>query len=273
VKIKILSPLWGHEHLELATFLDQIKAAGYDGIDTWIPANPADKRTLLNYLQKHEMHIVSHQHRANGNTFQEFKASFVKELQECAEPSPILINSHTGRDYFTLAQNLELIDLAADFTAKTGVTVAHETHRGRLGYSPQMTMEIFNLRPDFKITADLSHWVCVTESMLENFEDTVNEAIKRAVAIHVRVGFEEGPQVADPAAPEWKYALDKFCNWWDRIVSTNAASGRDMLPITTEFGPEPYMPKAPYSVKPLADQFAINCFMKDLLIDRYPQYR
>ena len=273
MKIKILSPQWGHEHLDIATFLSKIKNAGYDGIDTWIPLDPANKRTLFDYLQQHEMYIVSHQHRAEGSTFKDFKSSFIKELYECAEPGPLLINSHTGKDYFSLEQNLELVDAADEFSAKTGIAVAHETHRGRLGYSPQITNEVFKLRPDFKITADLSHWVCVTESMLENFKDIVDEAIKRSIHIHARVGFEEGPQVADPAAPEWKYALDNFLAWWDSIVAVNAQSGREILPITTEFGPEPYMPKAPNSDKPLADQFAINCFMKDLLIKRYHQHR
>jgi hypothetical protein len=34
MKIKILSPQWGHEHLDMATFLAKIKNAGYDGVDT-----------------------------------------------------------------------------------------------------------------------------------------------------------------------------------------------------------------------------------------------
>jgi hypothetical protein len=273
MKIKILSPQWGHEHLDMATFLAKIKGVGYDGIDTWIPENAADKRTLFNYLQANEMYIVSHQHRAHGSTFTAFKASYIKELYECAEPGPLLINSHTGKDYFSLAENLELVDAAQEFSAKTGIMVAHETHRGRFGYSPQITAEGLNLRPELKITADFSHWVCVTESMLENFKDILDEAIKRSVYIHARVGFEEGPQVADPAAPEWKYALSKFLGWWDSIVYFNADSNRDILPITTEFGPEPYMPKMPFSKTSVADQFAINCWMKDLLIERYVRFR
>ena len=273
MKIKLLSPLWGHEHLELKVFLEKIKAAGYDGIDTWIPVESKDKRVLFDYLQQHQFHIVTHQRRAEGSTFKKFRASYVKNLHECAEPSPLLINSHTGRDYFSLEQNLELVDAAQEFSEKTGITVAHETHRGRLGYSPQMISEFFEKRSEFCIAADFSHWVCVTESMLENFGPTVNEAIKRSRHIHARVGFEQGPQVADPRAPEWKYALDHFLEWWDKIVAVNVKSGCKALPITTEFGPAPYMPVVPFTNKPLADQFEVNCFMKDLLAARYQQYR
>ncbi len=273
MKIKILSPLWGHEHLELDIFLKKIREAGYDGIDTWIPDNKADKHILFDYLQQHEFYIVTHQHRANGSTFKKFMESFIKNLYQCAEPAPLLINSHTGRDYFSFEQNLELVDAAQEFSEKTGITVAHETHRGRLGYSPQMINQFFESRSDFCITADFSHWVCVTESMLGNFTPTVNKAINRSRHIHARVGFEQGPQVADPAAPEWKYALDQFLEWWDKIIAVNVKAGAKIFPITTEFGPVPYMPTVPFTKIPLADQFAVNCYMKDLLDKRYNQYR
>ena len=245
--------------------------AGYDGVDTWIPESREDKHILFDYLQQHEMFIVSHQHRAEGSTFNKFRSSFVKNLYECAEPEPVLINSHTGRDYFSLSQNLQLIDDAAEFSAKTGIKVAHETHRGRLGYSPQMTAELFSLREQLRITADLSHWVCVTESMLENFETILQTAIKRSIHIHARIGFEQGPQIAHPEAPEWEYAVFKFLGWWDSIMLANMESGKEIFTITTEFGPAPYMPRAPFSNKPLADLFEINCYMKDLLRARFSE--
>lgn len=269
MQIKILSPLWGNEHLPLKTFLDKIRIAGYDGIDTWVPAGKDDQRLLYDYLQQHQMVIVTHQHEAEGSTFKKFRESFVKNLYNCAEPDPILINSHTGRDYFTTQENLDLINAAQEFSTKSGITVAHETHRGRLGYSPQMTAELFKLQNEFAITADFSHWVCVTESMLQNFEGVMNEATKRSRHVHARVGFEEGPQVPDPAAPEWQYALDHFLGWWDRIVTNNKLMNTPILPITTEFGPLPYMPAIPFTNKPVADQFSVNCFMKDLLRKRY----
>ncbi|MGO1869227.1 MAG: sugar phosphate isomerase/epimerase, partial [Sphingobacterium sp.] len=164
----------------------------------------------------------------------------------------------------------ELIDIAQEFSEKSGIMVTHETHRGRLGYCPQMIEQIFSARPDFLITADFSHWVCVTESFLENFSETLNEAIARTKHVHARIGYEQGPQVADPRAPEWKYALDNFLLWWDRIVQVNVNKGVDILPFTTEFGPPPYLQTEPFSQRPLADQFQINCYMKDLLKRRYP---
>ncbi|MES2826938.1 MAG: sugar phosphate isomerase/epimerase [Bacteroidota bacterium] len=269
MEIKILSPLWGHEHLPIKLFLDKIKNAGYDGIDTWIPQNKDDRRILFDYLQCHQMPIVCHQHEASGASFKEFKLSYIANLYECAEPGPILINSHTGRDYFSLAENIQLIAEACEFTAKTGILVSHETHRGRLGYSPQHLHEILQLQSKIAITADFSHWVCVTESMLDHFEHVLEITIPKVRQIHARIGYEQGPQVADPRAPEWEYAVNKFLTWWDRIVVSNKEQGTRVLPITTEFGPAPYMPLIPFQNIPVADQFEINCFMKDLLAGRY----
>lgn len=267
--IKLLSPLWGHDHLPAQVFLDQVRSAGYHGIDTWVPADKVYRHTMYDYIHRHGMALVTHQHNADGSTFAKFRQSFVRNLHRCAEASPLLINSHTGKDYFSIQQHIDLIDTAEAFSAKTGIAVAHETHRGRLGYCPQMMEMLFALRSAFCVTADLSHWVCVTESMLENFTAAVDETIQRSRHIHARVGFEQGPQVSDPRASEYKYALDRFLGWWDSIVSVNRAAGRDTLTITTEFGPPPYMPVTSFAEGPSADQFELNVFMKDLLYARY----
>jgi sugar phosphate isomerase/epimerase len=269
MEIKIYCPLWGHEHLDIADFCHKIKAAGYDGIDTWIPEEPLAKGRLFDAISREELLLVSHQYQAQGKTFDEFKQSFLHYLELSYEGNPVMINSHSGRDYFTLEQNLALIDIATAFSERRGITVAHETHRGRIGYSPAVMKDYFKERPDMLVTADLSHWVCVSESYLENFSDVLELAIAAARHIHARVGFEEGPQIPDPRAPEWAFAVNHFLGWWDRIVENRRKAGAVSLGITTEFGPPPYMPTKPFTNVPVADQFAINCYMKDLLRERY----
>lgn len=269
MEIKILAPLWGHEHLEQRVFLDKIRSAGYDGFDMWLPDNQKDYKEMLDYLQQFNMVLVAHQHQAEGLTFDEFKLSFIKNLERCAQAEPVLINSHTGRDYFTFEQNLRLVDIATAFSLKTGITVAHETHRGRIAYSPPLADAFFNARPQMEITADFSHWVCVSESMLENFTTVLDKAISRTRHVHARIGYEQGPQVPDPRAPEWAYATNTFLCWWDKIVSFNRDKQKQLLTFTTEFGPPPYLHTIPYTNEPVADQFELNCFMLHLLKNRY----
>ncbi len=272
LKLKILSPYWGSEHLSLIDFGNKIIDAGYDGMDTWLPTEKAAKHQLFDYVQKHQLYLVVQQCEAHGDNFKDFKASFIQSLNCCLEAKPVLINSHTGRDFFTFEQNLELIDAAAEISYKSGVIIAHETHRGRFGFSPAVTAEYFRQRPDLTITADLSHWVCVSESFLEGFEQPLQEAILRARHIHSRVGFEQGPQIPDPRAPEWQYAVSAFLGWWDQMIENNEKIGREVMTITTEFGPVPYMPTIPHTRVPVANQFEVNCYMMELLRERYLKY-
>ncbi|WP_316847174.1 hypothetical protein [Pedobacter psychrodurus] len=269
MKIVLLSPTWGHEDLPITIFLDKVRAAGYHGVDTWVPTQHKEKQLLFNYLQKHQMYSVAHQHQATGKTFSQFCKSFAKNLNECAEADPLLINSHTGKDYFSFQQNLALLDIANEFTDKTGVRVAHETHRGRFGYSPQMLDDFFKSDSPFLLTADFSHWVCVTESMLEHFGPQLKRAIGVSRHIHARFGYEQGPQVPDPRDPRWEYVKRKFFKWWDEIVAINVKINTPILPITTEFGPHPYMINMPFTEQALTDQFEVNLYLKELISTRY----
>lgn len=272
MQIKILSPLWGYEQNNLSLTLDKIAHAGYDGIDTHIPEDENQKNILLEYVQRKSRTLVVQQHQAEGKMFEEYKQSYLHYLQFSAACNPLLINCHTGKDYYTYEQNLELIHIALDFGLKNDIEVVHETHRGRFGYHPLIMQQYFDAEPNLAITADLSHWTCVTESFLENFTTTLDEAIMRTRHIHARVGYDESPQVPDPRAPEWKAATDIFLSWWDKMVKEQLEAGREILTITTEFGPPPYLQTIPYSNKPVADQFEINCYMKDVLKKRYAEF-
>lgn len=268
MEIKILCPVWGHERVPIEDFAARVREAGFDGLETWVPEDREERRRLHRVIGELGMVWVSHQWQAAGDTPRAFGESFRRWLDNCAEGEPLLINSHTGKDYFSFEENLALVDIAKAFERENGVIVAHETHRGRVGFHPASAMDYFRAR-DFAITADLSHWTCTTESFLENFSPAVDEAIRRTVHFHARVGFEEGPQVPDPRAAEWQPALQHFLGWWDRMVDARRAAGAKVLTITAEFGPPPYLPTIPFSGKPVADQFTINCYMKDLLRERY----
>jgi sugar phosphate isomerase/epimerase len=269
MEIKILCPQWGHEHLETEAFFEKVKKAGFDGVDTWLPDNKEERNRFIRLLDAYDLQMVSHQHQAKGNTIDEFCRSFEYNLNISLESGPLLINSQSGRDYFTLEQQLQVLDVAENFAIKNGICVAHETHRGRIGNSPMNFRELIHRRPGLKITADFSHWVCVTESYLENFEKEVNEAITRTAHIHARVGFPEGPQIPDPRSPFWQEPVKFFLNLWDRIIDHQRLKGAAYFTITPEFGPKPYMWSSLHDNSPVASQWDINLFMKDLLLERF----
>jgi sugar phosphate isomerase/epimerase len=253
------------EHLPLEDFFARATEAGYNGIDAGLPEETTERKKFIRLLNEYQVPVVIQQHLANGTDFKTFCRSFEYYLDLCLECNPVLINSHTGKDYFSLDEQLMLIDIAQDFAIKKNVCIVHETHRGRAGFSPYNAMELFARRPEMKITADFSHWVCVTESYLENCLDIVNEAMKRTEHIHARVGYPQGPQVPDPRAADWQQATGIFMSWWNQVIAGKRNAGAQTLTITPEFGPPPYMVTLPSTGMAIADQFEINNYMKDIL--------
>src|SRR5258705_6605789 len=132
MKLLILCPQWGNENLPLEDFFLKVKEADYDGIDTWIPGEMNERKKFISLLDKYQLDIVCHQHQANGNDIDEYCRSLEYYLSLSLECHPLLINSHSGRDYFTIDQQLRVIDTVEEFSVKNNIVVAHETHRGRI---------------------------------------------------------------------------------------------------------------------------------------------
>ena len=115
---------------------------------------------------------------------------------------------------------------------------------------------------------DISHWMVVHESLLQNQDSHLEEIINRSHHIHARIGHAEGPQVNDPEAPEWKEAVERHMNIWEKVIRKQWQT-KDIFTITTEFGPADYMPTLPYSQLPVADQWKANIYMMKLLKERF----
>jgi len=181
---------------------------------------------------------------------------------------PLYINCHSGRDFFSYDENKQFIDHTTQLGKKSGILICHETHRSRMLFAAPVAKQFIEKNKDLKITFDVSHWCNVSESLLLDQEENVMLALERAEHIHARIGHAEGPQVNDPRAPEWEAAVKAHFAWWDRIVERKKKQG-SMITFLTEFGPPDYMPTTPYTRQPLADQWAINVHMMQLLRKRY----
>lgn len=269
LQLKVLATNWGFEGT-LRDYISKVKNEGYDGIEIWWPMDERELTELAGLLNENKLEAGFLCGAQDINYTEHF--NFFKKMVEAAATNrlikPLYINCHSGRDYFSYDQNKTFIDFTIALSKKTGIKILHETHRSRIMYSAPAGRNYFDKIPDLRITFDVSHWCNVSESLLANQGETMKIALERTDHIHARIGHPEGPQVNDPRAPEWKEALDSHLAWWDKIVEIKKASG-DTLTMLTEFGPADYMPTEPYSRKPLADQWAINVYMKDLLRKRY----
>jgi hypothetical protein len=195
-------------------------------------------------------------------------SQFQESVNAALKLKPLYVNCHSGRDYFSFDQNKKFIEWSLTASKEVGVPLYHETHRGRILYSAPLTKNFIDAIPTLRLTLDISHWCAVHESLLNDQPETVALALDRTDHIHARVGHPEGPQVNDPRAPEWGDAVKAHFAWWDKIVERKKSEGKP-LTILTEFGPADYMPTLPYTRQPLADQWAINVYMMEVLRKRY----
>ncbi len=264
MRIKYFCASWGIDHLGIEPMLEKIKDAGFAGVEMGIPAGQHDRLVLRDTLKALDLELIAHQYQAKG-AFDEYLVAFRTSLLHAAHVGPLFINSHSGRDYWTFEQNRQVCDVAFEVEHKTGVRIFHETHRKHFLFSTLTGAQFFERYPELRITADFSHWTCVSETMLEDQQEILAQAIGRTEHIHARVGYEQGPQIPEPRAPEWEPYVNTFTAWWQKVADTFTESGREFLTITPEFGPMPYTWKLPYSQEPVSDFFDINCFMKTYL--------
>ena len=166
-------------------------------------------------------------------------------------------------------QNCTLFDIAGAFAERSGVTVLHETHRGKFSFAAHVTKQYLERLPELRLTLDVSHWVNVAESYLGDQTEALTLALERSEHLHARVGHPEAPQVPDPRAEAWREALDVHLGWWDRVAERKRAAGDDELTIAPEFGPPPYLVTLPETGEPIADQWEVNVYMMRLLRERY----
>ena len=271
MKILFFRSTWGLEAMPtLEAQLRKIKAGGFDGVELAVPADAAACREARKRLDDLGLAVIAQQCRTTGPTVAEHTAGFEAIFERALLLRPLHLNSHTGRDHFTLEQNLEIFDHAAALAAKHGVELLHETHRGRALFSAPATERFLAERPQFRLVADFSHWCCVHESLLADQAERVARAIKHSSAIHARIGHDQGPQIPDPRDPMWQSHLDVHLNWWKKSVAHRRAEGRAVLCVTPEFGPAPNMTLLPETHQPIADLWDIIVFMRDWLKEQLP---
>ncbi|GAB3904251.1 sugar phosphate isomerase/epimerase family protein [Mucilaginibacter boryungensis] len=272
--IKFYAPRWGSEAISWPDFAEKVKVAGFDGVEVYPLESLHEKDVMLQAITDNGLDLaLIHSEVIEGRNFGNYKNALIKNLYILAgyqtnQIKPKFINSHTGKDYYTQEQMAECFAIC-DISKEIDIPIIHETHRNKWSFAAHVTKAYLQQFPDVRLALDLSHWVCVAETYLQDQDEAVELALQHADHIHARVGHIEGPQVTDPRSPENAEALQHHLQWWDRWIALQKEKGRDVCTITPEFGPYPYMSYQCNTNNPVADQWAINCYMKDLLKNRY----
>lgn len=266
--IKYYCTNWGMDE-SWDAFCVKVKAAGYDGIETWLPSTGEERLQMSAALEKHQLALGLLSGGGGDPDFDQYFRGYVNSIKQAIQFKPDYINCHTGKDYYSFKQNKKLIELANELSKQHDIPIYHETHRGRFSFAAHITKTFLDNIPQLTLAMDISHWCNVHESILSDQKQVVSEALGRTGHIHARIGHPQGPQVNDPAAPEWKTIVEQHFRWWDEIVDRYRKEGKKCLTITTEFGPAGYLPTLPYTRQPVADQWQLNVYMLHKLKERY----
>ena len=130
----------------------------------------------------------------------------------------------------------------------------YKTLWGHTGSFPQACEQLDDLR----LTADFSHWCVVCERLMDVEQDVLDKIADRVLHIHARIGFEQGPQVADPRLTRYRPALESHRRWWRQIWSEQYRQGFAYTTLTPEFGPDGYQQLDAATGSPVGNLWEIN---------------
>ncbi len=270
MELALFKTLWGHDGT-LDEAIQQCKDAGFQGIEAPAPVDAAERSAFFESLQGAGLQwiaevstctlsgvFVPQPHRSVEDHLQSLESHILISL----EGSPRFINTMAGYDAWSTMDAIRFFQGVVALQEKHNIIISAETHRGRATYSPWLTREILLAVPKLRITCDFSHWCVVSERLILDEEPEILALVaSHAHHIQPRVGYDQGPQVPDPRAPEYAAALAAHERWWAVVWESMHARGFTQFTLTPEFGPDGYLQCAPFTRKPVADLWDLNCWI------------
>jgi len=197
MKVKFFCPRWGSEAVSFLTFVKLAKEEGYDGVEISLPDSVVQQKEYLSVLADNGVPYIVQHWQTDKKNVDEYISEYITRMEMNAYAKPLFINSQTGKDFFSFEDNCRIIEKAGEIEAKTGIPVFHETHRGKFSFACHVIPAYLNVFPDMKITADFSHWVNVSESLLEHQQENLDKVIPNVHHIHSNYPTANSKSVGD----------------------------------------------------------------------------
>lgn len=265
----ICHSLWGHDG-DLDAAIARALAHGFDGLEANLdhPALTAHEPPAL-VERLHQAGLALIVELVTGGDYvptlacgpDEQLAELERQLARCRLLQPLRITVITGSDSWPAPQQDHFLERAIALAANASAPVSIETHRSRSLFNPWAMPDLLARHPGLRLTADLSHWCCVSERLMEPQLPPVQAMADRVDHIHARVGHAQGPSVAHPFAPEAAAALEAHRDCWRLFLQCQHDRRHPHPTITPEFGPDGYLPSLPFTAMPVADLLDINTAM------------
>ncbi len=260
MRLDVFRSLWGVPGAWEASF-PRIAGAGFVGVELRVPtddARAADRRRLAELLTGHGFGLIAEVSACGyviprrDATPEEHLADLRRQIPRALELGPRFINGYHGCDAWSWDEHRRFFAGFLALEREFGIPMTVETHRGRSLFNPWITRDLLREFP-LKLTCDFSHWCVVAERLLDSELPIIAQCAEHCWHIHARVGYDQGPQVPDPRAPEFADEVAAHERWWDLCWRAQERAGRAGMTLTPEFGNEGYLHHLPYTNVPVAD--------------------
>ena len=106
-------PVVGFEDLPLQTFFARAKEAGYDGVEMTLPFDEREREVILSLLEEYGLKWIAQHHETSDLELADYLKNYERRLHNLAAAKPLFINSQSGKDFFSFAQNKAILERAA----------------------------------------------------------------------------------------------------------------------------------------------------------------
>lgn len=268
MQLELFRTLWGYPGSKAQAYAE-LKAAGFDGMEARLPLDATERKAFAGFLSAEQLAYICIVFTAydvlpdQSATPAMHLDDLARKLDLASELQPRFVNVLAGNDRWSLAQQVDFFGGAMDVAKRNGLLCSFETHRARSLFNPWVTLDLIRQLPEMLFTSDISHWVVTCERLLNDPADDLSAFVERVHHIQARVGYDQGPQVPHPAAPEYANALAFHQSHWETIWQAQQARGYQVSTMTPEFGPDGYLHHLPFTNVPVADLWSLNRWIGD----------
>ncbi len=278
MQLQLFKTLWGFDGASIDEAVQQLLAAGMQGVEGAAPANREQQAHWASLFNDSSIAYIAEITTAGSYvperqaSLQQHLDSLERQLNNSAPIKPQLVTCLGGCDAWPEPLSIEFFSRAIELADQYQLPISFETHRSRSLFNPWGTQRVVEQLPQIRLTVDFSHWCVVCERLMDTELDVIQRIADNVQHIHARVGYEQGPQVPDPRAPEYEYALRAHQSWWEIIWQSQIRRQFDITSMTPEFGPDGYLHQAPFTQLPVANLWELNQWMAEEETRHYSEF-
>lgn len=242
-----------------------IAEAGFDGINGFLPS-PDNVLDWRKWLDRYGLTFSINAYPKSAQDMKTF-------LEEAARMGGIAyVNAQVMTPLLIDEPAEHLLIQINELSAKYGIPVFIETHRGTITQDLIRTALYAKHLSRLPLTIDFSHYVVAGEMHTANEEAEVllNGILERTSSIHARISNGEQVQVSIGENGEHPM-LPRFMQWWGKGMSewiAKAEPKKTKLPVVCELGPAPYaitIDEHAGRTKEISDRWQQSLLLKEIL--------